>query len=245
MNASDTMERPVMAVQQLMSGRGGPQMDASETLEQRVLEIQQLPRGSNKRRTALNWLIYDIQKSDKLFCQGRFNYPNEVFDEALWETLPEVSKKIDQYDPTKAKVMTWVNRILENKFKEAIKKFYKRREESQNKLSWDAPINNDYSTTLGESIPSPEAKSFVGDRLYDCIDRDPDGLFEEKHVKDRPRANFRAIALLVLEGHCWKDVAVAVGMPDRKWSTVQSFYWRSCQKFAPKFREYLQKMEDE
>jgi len=220
-------------------------MDTSDTLEQRVLEIQQLPRGSNKRRFAETRLLFAIEKSDKLFCQGRFNYPKEVFDEELWETLPEVSKKIDQYDPTKAKVMTWVNRILEFKFKDAIKKYNKRRKESQNQLSWDAPINNDYSTTLGEIIPAHEGKSFVCDRVWDYIYNDPEGLFAQKHVKGHPRANYRAIALLVLEGYSWKKVTLAVGIPEDKWSTVQSFYWRSCQKFAPKFREYLQNMEDE
>ena len=220
-------------------------MDASETLEQRVLEIQQLPRGSNKRRIAVNRRLRDIQKSDKLFCQGRFNYPHEVYDEALKETLLYVSQKIDEYDPNKAQVMTWVNRILEYKFKDAIKKYKKRLELSKNELSWDAPFKNDYSTTLGDIIPSAEAKSFVSDRVWDYIFNDPEGLFAQKHVKGHPRANYRAIALLVLEGYCWKKVTLAVGMPEDKWSTAQSFYWRSCRHFAPKFREYLQNMEDE
>ncbi|MGK7900810.1 MAG: hypothetical protein AB4352_05235 [Hormoscilla sp.] len=218
-----------------------------DALEQRVLEIQKLPSGSNKRRIALNRVINDIEKSDKLFCQGRFNYPKEtgVYDEALWETLLYISHKIDEYDPNKAKVMTWVNRILEYKFKEAIKKYKKRRERAIKELSLDAPVRNDFDTPLSETIAQPDGKSILSDRVWDYIFNDPDGLFAQKHVKGHPRANYRSIALLVLEGHCWKDVAVAVGMPDRKWSTVQSFYWRSCQKFAPNFREYLQKMEDE
>jgi len=133
-------------------------------------------------------------------------------------------------------VTTWVNRILEFKFKDTIKKYNKRLELSLKELSLDAPVGNDFDTPLFETIAQPDAKSILSDRVWDYIFNDPDGLFAQKHVKGHPRANYRSIALLVLEGHCWKDVAVAVGMPDRKWSTVQSFYWRSCQKFAPKFR---------
>ncbi|MBC6472060.1 MAG: hypothetical protein GDA48_03910 [Hormoscilla sp. GM102CHS1] len=199
-------------------------MDASNTLEQRVLEIQKLPRGSNKRRLAVNRVISDLQRSDKLFCQGRFNYPHEVYDEALKESLLYISQKIDEYDQTIAKVTTWVNRILEFKFKDAIKKYNKRLELSLKELSLDAPVGNDFDTPLSEMIAQPDAKSILSDRVWDYIFNDRDGLFAQKHVKGHPRANYRSIALLVLEGHCWKDVAVAVGMPDRKWSTVQSFY---------------------
>jgi len=217
-------------------------MDASNTLEQRVLEIQKLPRGSNKRRLAVNRVICDIQKSDKLFCQGRFNYPSEVYDDALWDTLPEISKKIDLYDPTKAKVMTWVNRILENKFKEAIKKYKKRRERAIKELSLDAPVNKDDSTPLSETIAQPEAKSIICDRLYECIDRDPEGLFEKRHVQGRPEANFRAIALRFFNGESRRAIADSWEIPEQ---TIYAFVRRSCQKFAPNFREYLQKMEDE
>lgn len=215
-----------------------------DALEQRVLEIQKLPRGSDKRRIVLNRVINDIEKSDKLFCQGRFNYPKEtgVYDEALWETLLYISHKIDEYDPNKAKVMTWVNRILEYKFKEAIKKYKKRLERAIKELSLDAPVGKDFDTPLSETIAQPEAKSLLCDRLYDCIDRDPEGLFSERHIRDRPEANFRAMALRFFNGESRRAIADGWGISEQ---TIYAFVRRSCQKFAPKFREYLQNMEDE
>ena len=229
--------------------RNPPMDDESDQLERLALAVQKQPRGSNGRRLAQNRLVCAIERSGKLFCQGRFNFPPEVYDEAVRETLLYLCRNIDRYNPTIAKVMTWVNDALHFRFIDAIARYRKQQERLKREVSLDCPVNSsnnrNYNRTPLEMLAQPETISWPSERVRDCIEKDPDGLFARRCVRGHPQANFRAIALLYLERKSWKDIAVAVGISAEKWSTVQSHFWRSCRYFAPKFQEYLQQGDDE
>ena len=216
--------------------------DESDQLKQLALAVQQQPHGSAARRIALNRLICAIVRSGKLFCRGRYNFPPEVYDEALSQTLLYISKNIDRYDPTKAGVMTWVNKILHFKFIDAIARYTKQQKQLKKEVSLDSPV---MKTTQLDMLAEPETTLWPSERVRDCLEKDPEGLFEQKHVRGHPKANFRAIALLYLEGKSWKEIAVAVGIPTDKSSTVQTHFRRSCRYFAPNFQNYLQQGDDE
>lgn len=224
-------------------------MDESDHLKQLALAVQQQPRGSAARRIALNRLLCAIVLSGKLFCRGRYNFPPEVYDEALCKTLLYISKHIDRYDPTRAGVMTWVNKILNFKFIDAIARYTKQQEQLKREVSLDSPVSSsitsDFNTTQLDMLAEPETTLWPSERVRDCLEKDPEGLFEQRHVRGHPKANFRAIALLYLEGKSWKEIAVAVGLPANKWSVAQANFWRSCRYFAPKFKDYLQQGDDE
>lgn len=184
-------------------------MDAiDQQLLEIVLEVQQYSIESTgytdleikirtrSKKKALTRLVNAIQNSGKLYCQGKRNFPPQVYAEAIQETWLYVCKKADEYDPAKGKVMTWVNFILDKKFKDAIKKYL----EEMKTRSLDDPIQNsdNGSITLGDTIESREY-SCEYEEVRQIIVDDPDGRFKKKHIKGRPEVNFQDIALHRLE----------------------------------------------
>ncbi|NER36448.1 MAG: sigma-70 family RNA polymerase sigma factor [Oscillatoria sp. SIO1A7] len=206
------------------------------TLEDLAIEAQQHPAKSKKQRLALTKLIRAIEKSGKIYCEGRFNFPPEVYNDALQNALLDLWRKIYQYDRRKAKVITWFNNLLHWRFIEAIKA-YKR---SPRELSLDF-ANDASGTPLMDTVAQPVTSSRLGDRLWDCLQLDPEGLFEKKHVRGCPEANFQAIALRRLARTSWQDLSEDWDIP---LSTLSVFYQRSCRSFAPKLREYLEDLDE-
>lgn len=72
--------------------------------------------------------------------------------------------------------------------------------------------------------------------MRDCIEQDVDQVFRQAYIRDRPDANFRAIALARLNHRSWDELSTELGI---KVPTLSSFFQRCCDKFAPKFQEYL------
>ncbi|NEO06009.1 hypothetical protein [Moorena sp. SIO3I8] len=217
-------------------------MDAlEERLQQLALKAQKHSPKSCDRRLALTRLIQMIQASGKL-SRRRYDTPQEVYDEALQETWWYLCRKIDTYQP-RGPVINWINSVLKWRLIDA-----KKRHTKQGRVySLDAPINssdggkvNQSGMTYLDTVAQPEDTPLPSQLIRQCIEEDSDGLFASKHVKGHPKANFRTIALLYLDRKSWKETAVAVGLKPKQWSTVQSFYWRSCKYFADTFKEYLQ-----
>ena len=204
-----------------------------QQLEKLVRKIQQYPPKSKQRQIALNQLVNSIHKSGKLYCKYKFNFPLEVYQDAVQETFLEVCCKIDRYDPSKAKVLTWVKNLLYWRFLDAIACYM----ELQQELSLDIPINNT-DTCLGDTLASPPIEIHKPyDKLVEYFDKDPECLLQQKHVENRPEANFRVIALRRLAGESWKTLSADF---DVSVATLSSFYQRNCKQFAPKIKEYLE-----
>ena len=127
------------------------------------------------------------------------------------------------------------------RFKEEISKYRERQE----MRSLDAPIQNylslskELEITLGDTILQPETTASEYAKVRQCIIDERDRVFRNRHIRGHPEANFREIALLYLDGYKWQAIPAEVGLDPKKWSTVQSFYWRSVRYFAANFRDYL------
>ena len=194
----------------------------AQILENLALECKQHPPKSQARKVALTKLYKAIRQSDKLYCQDRYKFPPEVYEEALQEVWIDVCRKIDNYDPAKGTVMNWINRLLGWRFTDAIKRHTKKGRE----LYIDAPIEQ------------PEDTPLVSEEVRQCIEEDPEGLFQQKHLKNCLEANFRSIALRRFAGESWEELEKTFGI---QLSTLSKFYQRSIKYFVPKFKEYLQK----
>jgi len=209
-------------------------------LQQLALEAQQHPQKSRTRRLILTRLVQEIQESGKL-SRRKYNCPQEVYDEALQELWLYVFRKIDTYQP-KSSVINWVNFILKRRLIDAFNKYTKKGKE----YSLDAPRSSpsgtvtQSGTTYLDTLAQPEETLLPSQLVRQCLEEDPEGLFASRHVRGYPQANFRIIALLHLDGNTWREVAVAVGLGEKKESTVQGFHRRCCQFFADKFQEYLE-----
>ncbi|WP_017316098.1 sigma factor [Mastigocladopsis repens] len=209
-------------------------------LEKLALAVKQYPPETSEtkmRKLALTRLVSAIQKSGKLFCANKSDFPPQVYAEALQETWLYVCRKVHQYDPQKGKVMTWVNFILDKRFKDAINKYHQ-----QQTRSLDEPIQNSNftegsETTLGETIKTPETTFSECEQVRQFIAEDADGEFKRKHIQAHPEANFQEIALRRLDKQSWQAMSDEWGITV---SALSSFYQRSIKSFAVKIKEYLQ-----
>lgn len=203
-----------------------------KSLEDLALEVQQHPPESFQRQIALTKLIRALQASGKIYCQNKHKFPPEVYEEALQEAFLGLCEKIDEYDRTKASILTCFNKLLGWRFLDASKRYMKH---ARRCVSLDNPMGDTgipFLDAIAQSVPTPKPY----DRLREYFEKDPDGLLSKRHVKGRPEVNFRAIVLGRLADKSWKQLSA-------EWrvsvSTLSRFYQRSCQYFASHILAYL------
>ncbi|NER20848.1 MAG: hypothetical protein F6J96_09080 [Symploca sp. SIO1C2] len=190
--------------------------------------------GSKRRIIAVTRLLAAIENSGKLYCQGKYDYPPEVYHEAIQAVRTYVFRSIDRYDPTRAKMMTWINQKLNLEFKGAINKFKQERQlevslSSQSGTS-SSNFNRDLDTLSSEQTP------FLSESVRQLIEEDLEDVFKNQFIRGRPEVNFQAIALHLLDGYGKRELADMWNIPEQ---TLYSFFRRSCQKFKLLFEKYL------
>lgn len=199
-------------------------------------EAKRHPPRSTQRRRAVNRLLEAIRQSGKLFCDGRYDFPPEVYHDALQKTFEYISKKVvDDYDPTLAQMMTWVNKKLNFAFKDEIKNFKKERERKSREISSSNPLSQDNKSTL-EDILTSESAPFVSDQLRQILEEDPEGLFKAQHMRGRPDVNFQTVALYRLDNKNLRKLAENLGVNEQ---ALYSFFNRSLKKLRPHIDRYL------
>lgn len=190
-----------------------------------ALRAQHYPLLSQERQSALRQIVTGIMRSGRL-CRpqkGKFlGTYEDIYAEALQELLLYICKNIDKYDPERAKVMTWVNMLLERRFfKEAIPKVL----DSPNRVNMPDPGD----------IPAPQKTTALVDILKELVETDPENLFKSAHIKNHPDATFQAFLLRRLAEQSWDAIATEFGISV---STASNFYYRCLTKFLPKLKEY-------
>ena len=197
---------------------------------------KQHPMGSRARNRMASRLLMAIEQSGRYFCPQKANYPIEVYHEALQEVRLYIFRSLETYDPTKAKMMTWVNRKLDFAFKDAIRKYLKR-QANQVSLSANPYGNgNDSSKTMEDTLAPPNNTPLLSERVRQIVEEDPGDMFKQRHLRGRPEVNFQAIALKTFAGYSRREIAEIWGIQEQ---TLYSFYTRSCKAFRATFDQYL------
>jgi hypothetical protein len=210
-----------------MTNDARKQLDAQ--LKELALLAQRHPHATKGRRIALTQLVNAIWQSGQLIrpysSQFQLLY-EELYDEAVQNLFFYLCQNdnINKYDPERGEVIIWVNMLLTKRFfPEAIPKIVGKGNE----------INLENSHL--ENLASLEPISLF-EQVRQCIEDDPDRIFIKEYIKDRPEANFLAIARRRYSGVSWKDISAEWGIGI---TTLHKFYQRCVKKFAPKIREYL------
>lgn len=214
--------------------------ELDKRLENLALAAKQHPPGSKSRRLALTRLISEVEKSRKLFCKRKYDFPKELYNEALQETWLYICQHIENCDPQKGKIITWINFILDKRFTNSINRYLKSLQEK----SLDEPIQN--SNLDGESgkrlldtieqSPVPNQPS-DWEKVRIFLEEDSTGQFKQKFIENNPQANFQAIAIRRLDGESWKDISNSLKIP---LPTLSTFYQRCVKHFTPLFQKYLE-----
>lgn len=213
-------------------------MNWDEHLKQLALEAQQHPPHTPQRQRSIAQLVSGIYRSRKLVRPYQGQFPGlyeEIYAEAQQRLFLHLCEKIDQYNRD-FEVMQWANFLMKRRFfieasrdlmptapkampRSSLKRMSLEVLEQQNPLEMRSPAN----VSLCEQV-------------IECIQEDPDKVFESTHIEQKPAANFQYIALRFLGGYSWKEISQEL---DVKVVTLSSFYQRCLIKFAPKFKQYL------
>ncbi|MGF1479098.1 MAG: hypothetical protein ACFB4I_06370 [Cyanophyceae cyanobacterium] len=201
-------------------------------LKKLALAAQGYPPDTPERRHLLGELVEAIQSSGRL-CRphrGKFSEPSFyelLYEEAVLETLAYVCKNIDKYDPQrgqKQKFMTWVNFRLDKLVIESRRRF-------SDHQTFSLPTLSDL-----DRLQPPQEAPLLSELVRQCIEEDAENTFKQAQIRNRPDANFRAIALARIAGKSWEELASEF---DIVVPTLSSFFQRCCRKFASQMRSSL------
>ncbi|MEQ9626048.1 hypothetical protein [Coleofasciculus chthonoplastes] len=188
-------------------------------LQNLALEAQKHPPRSELRQYALGELWQAIQLS------GRLYYPHQnstsskldkfVYNEAISQTILYLCRHLNTYNPERSQFMTWMNHRLNWTLIDCKNKFINPNIQYLEPGVLDKVLPSEDSTPLSESI-----RQYIAD--------DPENCFASQHIKNRPDANFRVIALARFAGKTWEELSSNL---DIKVSTLSRFFCRGCDKF--------------
>ena len=201
-------------------------------LKEMGLTAQRYPPNSELRTYALTELVKAILLSGRL-CRphnGKFSTSlySTLYEEALSETLAYICLNIDLYDPERGnrKFMNWVNFKLDKSILKCYGNFQKY---TQHEI---------YSFEGLEQIRQPSNNPDLYQFLREYLLQDPNKVFANAHVRNRPDANFTTIALAKFSGLSWEQISQQFSIPI---PTLSSFYNRWCRRFAPLLKAELKK----
>lgn len=221
--------------------------DLDRQLKQLAIEAQQHLPKSLKRRLALNQLCAELLKPG---CLTGSTVPsefdrNEIYNEALSLTLMEICKNINNYNPEK-EVRQWCNFILKKRQKDVINKSRKQGITSIPRLSDRAKSNRENVMFSGfndldnlENMLSSDETRSTSMELRQLIEEDPNGMFSREHIRDRPDANLKFLAIAhIWEDRIWSNIAEDLKLPV---PTIYGFFQKKFPPFYPYFRDYLRR----
>ncbi|HBB33491.1 MAG TPA: hypothetical protein DDZ80_11270 [Cyanobacteria bacterium UBA8803] len=200
-----------------------------QILKQLAREIQHLS-PTQFRRHLLGELVEAILLSGRLSRPHREKFSSQfyklIYEEAVVKTLAYVCKNINQYDPNRGqnqKFMNWVNFRLDRLVIESRREFS------------EPMAQNLHSLAQLENLPQPSS-DFLLEQTKEYMENDPAHIFQQHHIRDRPDANFRAIALARFSGKSWEEISQDLGI---KIPTLSCFFQKACSKFRGNFQENL------
>jgi DNA-directed RNA polymerase specialized sigma24 family protein len=161
-----------------------------------------------------------------------------IVAEAVNNTILQVVRNIDSYNPERSGVMTWINMILNSRFLDLVER-YRPRHES---ISLDDP-NGSAESEVQEKIDKDDAivddleTDYMARKLWEFIMKDPDGHFAETHIRDYPDATLKKILLMRLNRLTWQEIANQFNISSH--STISSFHDKNLRKKLNHFRENL------
>lgn len=202
------------------------QMDGiHEELQDLALEAQKYQLGTQERQLALTKLISKIYRSGELTRPylGKISPSlyEEIYQEAMQKTLLWICQNIEKYDPQRGTVIGWISFFLHKRCIDLINEY------TQERVISVCSIESD--------IVSEKENSSI-QQIQKFIEEDPENLFQQEHIRNRPEVNFRNVAVAHLAGKSWSEISVIfnVSIP-----TLSSFYQRTLKKFIPLFQRYI------
>ena len=209
------------------------------------------PPNHPGKQSNLTHLFNAIVLSGRLARPDK-KYPNfpgheDIYHEYLMQLWIFLGKNIHKFDLEKSrhkndssisKLMIFVNSSSHYLFLKAISAYTDKSIPTPLSLKGK---NQDYQVISFEELEqdpeSPETFIPLAEQLRELIEKDPQGVFSDTHLRNKPEANFREVALLSLQGLSMSKISEKLGCPQQ---SLYTFYKRCIRQFIPIFQEYLQ-----
>ena len=200
-------------------------------------KAQNSPPQSRERQQALNSLIYEITRSNKLGHPQRGNWPanvyRDLYDGAVSRTFQNIYNNIERYN-SEHPVMAWANNMLNYEFLNVVREYNNQNRRNISILSLEEiDLDSEQTETVDD-----DAKWVRAERLRQFIADDPENLLQTSHIRGRPDVTFQSIAWAkYVEDQTWESISQTMGVPV---STLANFFDRNLRKFQSYFDKYLQ-----
>ncbi|XZN90922.1 MAG: hypothetical protein ACM65M_25495 [Microcoleus sp.] len=211
-------------------------------LRQLALEAQQHPAGSQERQIALTKLIDQIYRHNRLTRphigdDSILHLYEDIYSEARLKIVEYICQNIDIYDSQKP-VMAWVNHFFNFRFRDVCNRY--RRETRIKCLSIDdlEKFEQEESDIYQQNYPQMQMMEDT-QRLRELIAEDPDRIFRNTTIRNRPDITWQIITLARLDDETWETIAQRFH-PTKTISTLQSFFDRNLRNFSDYIRNKLQ-----
>ncbi len=208
--------------------------ELDEHLKQLSKEAQQFSPYSRERQIALNKLLSLIIKSGKIISpySGQLKGLHEdVYAEALQNLFIYICTRIEDYNPDRGEVLTWVNFLFKNRFlREA---YMSTTTANKTRKKIETISINSLDCELVDT--KYQSNNSLFDEVVEYVKNDPENIFRKTYLANHPDVNFQVLAIKKIDGASWKELAEEYKI---QIATLSSFYQRCLKKFAPKFKEY-------
>jgi DNA-directed RNA polymerase specialized sigma24 family protein len=175
-------------------------------------------------------VVRAIIKSGKLW---KDNDPN--YGDVLQKTWLYFCENIDQYDPERGSVITWLNAYLKYRLQDIRRE---RNQEKKTKIQHSDRQNQDLNRTIDDLINNlPAAPDIppILEEIQQWVQTDPNGELRRIHIQGHPEITCQVLILRRLPPQTtWEILAQEFGVAA---STLNSFYRRQCMPRLRKFGE--------
>lgn len=196
-----------------------------ERLQKLALEAQQNQPGSAKRRLALTRLSQELMQPGCI-AHPATSFPREIsqeiYQEARQNLLLHVCQKIDQYNPEKASVLTWVNFLMKKRF------FPEATPDVIGSIK-DIKVISELQKLIHE-YEEP-----LSEKLRNYVEQYPDHLLQVS-MKSRSHITFQFLLIHRLNGKKWRELAENYEVP---LTALNDFYNRKLNELKPAIKSYL------
>ncbi|EAW34153.1 hypothetical protein [Lyngbya sp. PCC 8106] len=198
-------------------------------LRQLVAEACTYPPESVERRQKLNQIIRKIMRSGKLWREN-----SEYYNDALQETWEYCCGHLEEYDPERASVITW----LDNHLKKRLRLWRDRKYRQLNRQITPSNTEANFTDPIERVAADPDIQPVleIWEKTTEWVNQDPDHLLCKTCFRNCPEINCQVLFLKRFPSETpWNDIASDFDLTPAETKDLPKFYNRKC---LPLLREF-------
>lgn len=202
----------------------------NDTLKQLVASGCAHPPRSIERQQYIQDLYRRVMQSGKLWQE---NTP--YYGDALQETWEYCCQHLDEYDPTRSTVTTWMNNRLQWTLKKWRDRQYREQERTANPTK--APDGNILNPidTIASNTNIDQAERIWQNTLH-WVQSDPDGVLQSTCFRKRKDINAQVLFLKRFPSETpWQEIASEFDLNAAESKDLPKFYNRNCLPLLRRF----------